>query len=330
LTSGTMSPGILILIILAVLVVLALIYFLVIRRIIAGRRRQPAPATATEVVIPEIVNAEYRTFEIDDPTKKRALPWRLALPQAPAAAKGPKTLSAEDQARLKTVIDFARSLPLVETGPNTNWLVDLAENESGSTASPTLYAQIINGEIQVKYEPAWMRHPSYLDLQTLLEGQPVLQDLDTYVDAINHSAAEAVFLLQDVYRDVSAEVTLDIFAGGGWSYISAVYTDAFSWFRGKYLREPSERDYSIKAETEGAGVAASVSLNGEQNTPFPGRLILVPIEADAILLRTLHLKLRRNYRNNERAKELAGMIAQLEVQRNRLLNAFAQFNRLGT
>lgn len=330
LTSGTMSPGILVLIILAVLVVLALIYFLVIRRIIAGRRRQPAPAAATEVVIPEIVNAEYRTFEIDDPTKKKALPWRLALPQAPAPAKGPKTLSAEDQARLKTVIDFARSLPLVETGPNTNWLVDLAENESGSTASPTLYAQIINGEIQVKYEPAWMRHPSYLDLQTLLEGQPVLQDLDTYVDAINHSAAEAVFLLQDVYRDVSAEVTLDIFAGGGWSYISAVYTDAFSWFRGKYLREPSERDYSIKAETEGAGVAASVSLNGEQNTPFPGRLILVPIEADAILLRTLHLKLRRNYRNNERAKELAGMIAQLEVQRNRLLNAFAQFNRLGT
>ncbi len=258
LTSGTMSPGILVLIILAALVVLALIYFLVIRRIIASRRVRAAPQAAPEIVIPEVVNAEYRTLDLDDPTRKRALPWRLALPQAPAATKGSKTLSPEDQVRLRTIVDFARSLPLVETGFDTNWLVDLAENGSGSAASPVLYSQMIKGEIPVKYEPAWMRHPSYLDLQTLLEGQPVLQDLNTYVDAVNRSAGEAVFLLQDIYRDASAEITLDIFASGGWSYISAVYADALSWFRGKYLREPSERDYSIKSETDPAGGAASV------------------------------------------------------------------------
>jgi hypothetical protein len=330
LTSGTISAGVLILIILAVLAVLALIYFLVIRRIVINRRRRAAPQAAPEIVIPEVVNAEYRMLDVDDPTKKKALPWRLALPQAPAAGKGPKTLSAEDQARLKTLVDFARSLPLVEVGPDTKWLVDLAENDSGSAASPTLYSQMLSGEIPVKYEPAWMRHPTYLDLQTLLEGQPILQDLTTYIETVDRCAAEAIFLLQDVYRDASAEITLDIFASGCWSYISAVYTDAFSWFRCKYLREPSEREYSIKAETAGVDEVPSFSLNGEPNTPFPGRLILAPAEADAVQLRTLHIKLRRNCRNSEKVKELAGTIAQLEFQRKRLLNAFTQFNRLGS
>ncbi len=329
LISGTMSPGILALIILGFLVVLVIVYFLVIRRILAKRRLQPAPqAAAPEIVIPDVVNAEYRTYEIDDPSRKRGLPWRLSLPQAPAA-KGPKALSAEDQARLKVIVDFARSLPLVEPDANTNWLVDLAENASGVAASPALYAQIIKGEIPVKYEPAWVHHPTYLDLQALLEGQPILHDLNTYVEAANRSAGEAVSVLQDIYRDASAETTMDILANGGWSYISAVYVDAFSWFQGKNLREPAEREYGIAPETEDAEKSGFFVLSGQPNTHFAGRLIQTSSEEEAVQLRTLHLKLRRNYRNNERARELAAAITQLEVQRNRLLSAFAQFNRLG-
>jgi hypothetical protein len=327
LTSGMIAPAIFALILIAVVAILTLLYFLVLRRMLAARRAQPVPQAAPEIVIPEIVNAEYRITEGEETSRRKALPWRLSLPAAPSTPKGQKTLSAEDQARLKTIIDFARSLPLVEPGPNTAWLVDLAENGSGNTASPALYSQLVKGEIQVKYEPAWMRHPTYLDLQNLLEGQPVLTDLEAYIEALDRSAAEAIFLLQDIYRDTSSEVSVDILANGGWAYISAVYTDAFNWFRGKYLREPSERDYSIKAAAEGK--TDSFWLNAEENTPFAGHLISTPGETEANQLRALHLKLRRNYRNNERARELAGMISQIEIQRNRLLNAFSQLNRLG-
>lgn len=168
---------------------------------------------------------------------------------------------------------------------------------------------------------------SYVDLQTLLEGQPILQDLNTFVDSINHSAAEAALILQEIYKDTANEIGPDVFADGGWEYVSGVYADAFSWFQGKNLREPSERDYSVKAETDNVGVNVFV-LSGEPGSPFPGKLIQVTEESRAVQLRVLHLKLRRAYRNNDRARTLVGMIMQLEVQRGRLLNAFNQFNRL--
>ena len=107
-----------------------------------------------------------------------------------------------------------------------------------------------------------------------------------------------------------------------------MYTDALSWFLGKYLREPSERDYSIKPDGKAGETPSSFVLSGESITPFAGPLILAPDENEAIKLRTLHLKLRRNYRNNDKSKEVVGYITQLGVQRDRLLSAFNQFNRL--
>ena len=270
-------------------------------------------------------------MDSEDAGRRRALPWRLALPQAPPqprGGKGGRVLSPEDQARLKVIIDFARSLPLVEPGPNTNWLVDLAENVSGEAASPALYGRLLKGELQVRYEPAWMRHPTFADLQTLLEGQPILQDLDSFIDSVNHSASEALMLLQDIYRDATAEAAQDILGNNGWGFISGVYTDVLSWFTGKYLREPSERDYSIKSDGKMGEGARLFELSGEPNTPFAGLLIQAADENAPAQLRALHLKLRRNYRNNDRAREVVGNITQLDVQRERLLNAFNQFNRL--
>ena len=60
--------------------------------------------------------------------------------------------------------------------------------------------------------------------------------------------------------------------------------------------------------------------------------MLVKANGDAEIqpLRALHLKLRRNYRNSERLRDLVGLVTQMEVQRTRLLTAFSQFNRLGT
>jgi hypothetical protein len=342
--SGAISAALLVILIVVVviIVIVLLMYFLVLPMQRKRKAAQAATAAAAaaaaaysqapEIVIPEVVNAEYRAIDPEDAGRKtKALPWRLALPQAPVqpkTTKGGRTLSPEDQARLKVIIDFAKSLPLIEPGNNASWIVDLAESVSGDTASPALYGRLLKGELQVRYEPAWMRHPTFMDLQTLLEGQPILQDLDSFVDSVNHSASESLLLLQDIYRDASAEVTWDILANNGWGYISGVYTDALSWFLGKYLREPSERDYTVKPDAKSGEGPGSFVLSGESSTPFAGPLVLSPDENEAITLRALHLKLRRNYRNNDKSKEVVGYITQLGVQRERLLNAFNQFNRL--
>ncbi len=327
--SGVMSMAVLILIIMAAVAVLAVAaYFLIIRRL--RQRRVSAGAAMPEIVVPEVVNAEYRTIESEDSARRRALPWRLALPQAPQQPKGTKSLSSEDQARLKVIIDFAKSLPLIEPGNNTDWLIDLAENDGGNSGSSTLYSQLLKDEIQVRYEPAWMKHPTFMDLQVLLEGQPILQDLNSYIESVNHTAAESIRLLQDIYKDTNGESGVDILNSGGWAFVSAVYTDTVSWFLGKYLREPSDRDYSVKPDGQSPDGMDMFDLFGEQNTPFAGPLVRATAEQNTANFRTLHLKLRRSYRNNDKARDVVGMITQLDVQRSRLLNAFSQFNRLNT
>ncbi len=328
LTSGIMSSGSLVLyIVLGIIVIVAIAVVL----IILLRKKKPAPAPAAaqapaaapEIVIPEMVNAEYRTVEADDPTKRKALPWRLALPQATQPAKGGKTFTPEEQARLKVAIDFAKAMPLLECGNNTDWLIELAENDGGNVASADLYAQLLKGDIQVRYQPAWVRHPTFNDLQDLLEGQSVLQDLNSFIDAVNRTAAEATQLLRNIYKDTTTELNGDLLDNNGWGFISGVYNDSVSWFLSKYLREPSDRDYSIKTGTD-----TTVGLYGAANTPFEGLLAQAPGEKEAALLRALHLKLRRSYRTSDKSKQMASLLTQLEVQRSRLLNAFSQLSRL--
>ena len=325
LNSGVISSGSLTLyIILGIIVIVAIIVFLIIllrkKKPAAAPAAAPAPAAAAEIVIPEMVNAEYRTVE-DDPNKRKALPWRLALPQATQPAKGQKTFSPEEQARLKVAIDFAKAMPLLECGNNTDWLIELAENDGGNP--PELYAQLLKGDIQVRYQPAWVRHPTFNDLQDLLEGQSVLQDLNSFIDAVNRTAAEATQLLRNIYKDTSTELNGDLLDNNGWGFISGVYNDSVSWFLSKYLREPSDRDYTIKPGTD-----TTVGLYGAANTPFEGLLAQAPGEKEAMLLRMLHLKLRRSYRNSDKSKQMASLLTQLEVQRSRLLNAFSQLSRL--
>jgi hypothetical protein len=324
LKSGLMSPGLFILLLILIIAALAIGLYFLLTKVILKRRKAQA-VTSPEIVIPEIVNADFQQIEGD----KKTLPWRLALPQAPPQPKGSKSLSSEDQARLRTIIDFAKSLPLPQPDSTTLWLVEMAENNTGNAASPALYAQLLKGEIQVRYEPAWMRHPTFLDLQALLEGQPIMQDLTAYVEAINLSATSAVQILQDIYHDATAEITWDLIANGGWVYISGVYSDGVGWFQGKNLREPSDRDYTVKTESA-AGEANVMGLYGDQNTAFTGLLVKAPGDNEVQQLRMLHLKLRRAYRNNDKLKDLVRMVSQLEVQRNRLVSAFSQFNRLST
>jgi hypothetical protein len=330
LKSGVISSALLtLLIIVGIFILAAAAYFLIIRPL-RKRRAQRALAGAgpSEIIVPEVVNAEYRTLDTDEAGKRKALPWRLALPQSSAPAKGPKTLSSEDQARLKVIIEFAKSLPLVEPGYNTNWLVEMAESGAGSAASPALYAQMLKGELQIQYEPAWMRHPTFMDLQTLLEGQPIIQDLNSFVESVNSSATDGMLLLQDIYREITAEITWDILADGGWEFISAVYIDSVTWYQGKNLREPSDKDYSVKTVGNPGDGTGMFGLYAEQVTAFPGLLVKTMDESESAKLRTLHIKLRKNFRNNERAGDIVHLLTQLEVQRGRLINAFSQFSKL--
>jgi hypothetical protein len=290
------------------------------------RARRREVVTVPEIAVPQIVTGQWREIEpSEEAPKERQLPWRLSLPEP---AKGAKMLSTEDRARLIVIIDFAQSLPLVEPSYNVNWLVDLIETGMGTKVSAPVYEQLLKGELEVSYEPQWMRHPIYHDLLSLLEGQSILQDLNGFVDAVNQCASQAVSLLQDIYRDTIAEAPSGFMEKGGWTFISAVYSDAVSWFRGKFLHEPSERDYTIKPQGGREYEIKTLLLSGEDTTSFAGPIMQASSEEEALRLRSLHLKLRRAYRDNNKAREVASMLTQLEVQRSRLLSFFSQFGQL--
>ncbi len=305
-------------ILLAVLAAGGIVYFLLVRQ----RARKQEAITVPGVEIPQIIPGQWRLTEPEETTPRRAMPWRLALPQP---AKGTKILSVENQARLKVIIDFAQSLPLIEPAYNADWLVDLVETSVGIEVSAPVYEQLLKGELQVRYEAAWMHHPTYQDMAALLEGQPLLQDLNTFVDAVNGCASEAILLLREIYRDAASEIPSDFFERGGWTFISAVYSDTLSWFLGKSLRAPLERDYSIKPSGILDKETETLWLCGEDTTSFAGPLMEAPNEEEALRLRALHLKLRRTYRNSNGPRQVMGMMTQLEVQRDRLLNVLGQF-----
>jgi len=316
LKSGLMAPWTLaIIIILVVAAVGTMAYFLVVR--LRRRRGQfiPVPAVDISDVTPERLGLPQQAQVA---IKNQGAPRRLALPQ-PTTKRG-KMLSGEELARLKVILDFAQSLPLAEPGYTVNWLVDLLQSSTGVEVSVAVYQQLLEGEVQVHYEPTWMRHPTYQELTTLLRGQPILQDLNAFVDLVDRCASEATLLLQEIHRDAIAEIPSDFLAKGGWGFVSAIYSDALTWFQGKSLRDPAERDYILKHGEEGR----ALWLWGEDNTSFAAPLIQVLNENEASAARALHLKLRRTYRNSDRARQLVSMMTQVEVQRDRLVNAFSQ------
>jgi hypothetical protein len=314
LKSGLMAPWALaIIIIFAVAAAGTIAYFLIGR--LRRRRAQFIPVPTVD--ISEAILGRLRLPQAEEAIKNKALPPRLALPQP---TKRGKMTSGEELASLKVILDFAQSLPLAEPGYTVNWLVDLLKSSTGVEVSVPVYEQLLEGEVQVHYEPTWMRHPTYQELTTLLRGQPLLQDLNAFIDLVNRCASESTVLLQEIYQDAIAEIPSDFLAKGGWEFISAIYSNALSWFLGKSLRDPAEQDYILKRGEEGG----TLWLWGVDNTSFAVPLIQVLNENEASAARALHLKLRRTYRNSDRARQLVSMMTQVEVQRDRLVNAFSQ------
>jgi hypothetical protein len=71
-----------------------------------------------------------------------------------------------------------------------------------------------------------------------------------------------------------------------------------------------------------------MGLYGEQNTPFPCLLVFSTDEKESTQMRHLHIKLRCSFRNNAQAHEIFNMIAQMKVQRNRILSTFSKLNEM--
>jgi hypothetical protein len=318
LKSGLMALWTLvIIIILCIAAAAGLVYLLF---VFLRRRRQKAIVVA-EAETP-LVLGEWSEARPEEAPKLYGPPQRKALPRP---TKGLKRLSPEEQARLKLIADFAQSLPLVEAGYTVDWIVGLAETATGITASQQLYEQLLQGQLQVRYEPAWTSHNLYLELRTMLREHPIVQDLDGFLEGANRCASEGLLLLREIYGACSAEVSSDFLGRGGWRFISAVYSDAMGWFRGKFLHEPSERDYAVKWTGSGEGKNV-IWLYGDEATSFAGPLIQAQDEKEILQLRALHLRLRRSYRSSERARQLVGITAQLELKRDRLVNAFSQIS----
>jgi hypothetical protein len=182
--------------------------------------------------------------------------------------------------------------------------------------------------MQVWYEPAWRQHPAYLDMQKLLKGQPVMKDLDSYVESINTLVENGLQILQEIYGGVKAEISWDLDHNDGWTFVTGVFADGVNWLQSKDLNEPGDRDYSIMARSLPDEDSLVIELYGDQNTAFEGLLARAAGESEAILLRSLHLKLRREYRNSNDLKDLVNLMNRLEVQRDDLLNTLSQFERL--
>jgi hypothetical protein len=183
---------------------------------------------------------------------------------------------------------------------------------------------MLKGEIRLHYEPVWVRHSSYQDLKTLLAEQPVLKDLNLFLNSVDNTAKDAVELMREINKESSAEMVWDVLTNGGWRYISSIYTDALDWHLGLNLDEPSDTDYIIKPVTSQDQKGMSFELNGGQQTDFAGPLIQTPEESDAVRLRALHLKLRLKYRSSPQAQQAAAKISLLRVQRKRILSVFSQ------
>jgi len=101
-----------------------------------------------------------------------------------------------------------------------------------------------------------------------------------------------------------------------------------SWFAGKSLREPSDRDYTVRPASWSGADPNEKWLSAEESTSFSGELMLVTDDLEASVLRGIHIKLRRAWRSNEKARQIAATVTQLQLQRARLLGTFSQFDKL--
>ncbi len=278
------------------------------------------------MVFPELVREVGIEPALPAPEPRAApvlrAPFRLALP---APSRRRRTRSPEEQARLQLMLDFMRSLPLFQLSSDLKWLDELMESTGGATVDA--YEQVLEGQLELGYQPGWLRHPTYEEIKRILQGHEFLQRLEEYVEAVNHIAVDTVSLLRQVYGDVAAALPGETPRAYQWRFVLAVVQHALGWYRGTYLREASTRDYLL-VNVSDSEVEALVSLHGEESTPFPGPLIDGLEENEALLYRDLHVQLRANYTNSEEARLLAARMVSLDFLREQLTRNLAELDQM--
>ena len=245
---------------------------------------------------------------------------RLALPSSPLRRR---RRSPEEQAQLRLVVDFLQSLPLLEVTSDLAWLEELVE--AAGSSEPAAFEGVLEGNVHLAYQPAWIRHPTFETVRMVLQGHPFLEELEAFVDAADSCAADMAALLRQVYRDVEYGVPDDAARVYWWRFVLGVVKYSLEWFRGSYLREPSVRDYHIEPFSDD-GDEPLVTLAGQDTTPFAGLLIEGVVETDAIAYRDLHINLRGNYTDSENARSLAFRLTSLETLRQQMTSNLEQLD----
>lgn len=245
---------------------------------------------------------------------------RRALPspfRRGGGGAGRSSVSPEQQARLRLVVDFVGSIPLMEVSPDLLWVEELVESLGGDAEGR--FEQVLRGDLEPVYQPAWMQHPTYQEMQSEPAAAPFLEGLELYIESVNDCAADTLAIIRRIYGDLEAAGSLETLASHQWRYVLTVAQSTTGWFRGTYLGQPSPREYIIKS---GAGDLAS--LMGVDSAPFSGTIIDGLHEEDLVFYRDLHIQLRNTYRNDDDARAIAAKMTATGTMRDQLNHNIAQ------
>ena len=248
---------------------------------------------------------------------RRALP----SPFRRGGGGGRSSVSPEQQARLRLVVDFVGSIPLMEVSPDLLWVEELVESLGGE--ADDRFEQVLRGDLEPVYQPAWMQHPTYQEMQNEPAAAPFLEGLEVYIESVNDCAADTLAIIRRIYGDLETAGSLEALGTHQWRYVLTVAQSTTAWFRGTYLGQPSPREYIIKSGT-GVGEEDLASLMGVDSSPFNGPIIEGLHEEDLVFYRDLHIQLRNTYRNDEEAREIAAKMTATSAMRDQLNHNIAQ------
>ncbi len=226
------------------------------------------------------------------------------------------------QVRFQLVVDFVRSIPLLDVAPDLRWVEELIEPYGGP--SPYVYQQVLDGDLEPTYQPAWLQHPTYQQLEGEPSARAFLDGLDAYIAAVNDCAAYTLVILTHIHRNLEAASPPGQIVENQWPFVLSVAQSAVAWFRGTHLAQPSVRDYIIAPVAEGSPLS---SLYGDANSPFPGLIVESMNEAGLLFHRDLHIQLRNAYRTDEEARALAAKMVSINALADQLQRNISQASR---
>ena len=234
---------------------------------------------------------------------------------------GPPTggVSPEQQARVQLVVDFVRSIPLLNVGTDLRWLEEVIEPFGGP--DPGVYSRVLQGDLEPVYQPAWLQHPTYQQLQGEPSATPFVDGLETYIEAVNDCGAFTLIVLRRISQDLGSTGPSDAMALYEWPFVLSVGQSVVAWFRGTYLAQPSARDYLLQPMADGSSLAA---LYGAANAPFAGLIAEGMPEEDLLFVRDLHIQLRNTYRADDDARAVAAKLTSIESLREQIQRNIGQ------